>query len=763
MRALFFAAIACGLLSSWLVDQQWLAAGLLLIWLLRVIRLRDRQCLMVTIGCVLSLAIWLNWQNHRFASIVQRPSQVVTSHLAVQPDAITVRGGQYQLIATSPMGKVLVRGQLKSATEKQYLTQFTHRTIWHVQGEVAAIAPPTNPGQFNAPRYYRSQGIARQVTVTAVQRIEIASRRGWLGLLDRLHQWRQQFFLACQRLPPTLSRYATSLLVGIRPTDFQTTMGAVQQLGLLHLFSLSGMHVILLVKFLQWVLLRLHLSQQAIDIWLLGLLPAYLVLGGGADSLRRAVVTAALPIIWQLLTHQSSGALGGWSLALIMGIAHNPLVLSQLGGQLSYGLALLLILMPGLLPWRLAIWIQVISLPVLLVATAQWHLWSLAVNLVVAPIFSWVLLPVTVVGASIGFGSTNVTSVCEWVLVNFQNWLEWVSHWPGLLIIGQPSTLWAWTLSLLSLWLLRTPRRRYYWGLLLAYACFSLSLRFPLHGAVQFIDVGQGDSILIRQPFNRQVSLIDTGGQLHFSRPRWQAEQVQPRSRAETITVNYLHRLGITHLDTVYLSHKDVDHIGDLGELLRLMPVNQVVVPAGMARLAKFQKLLVPARKRPKVVEALAGHTFADGLVAVHPFKPGRAENEDSLVLTGVFGQQRFMFTGDLDRAGERAIVARYPQLRVDVLKLGHHGSKTASDPLALRQLGVHHGILSVGRHNRYGHPNQETLITLAEQHIVTYSTALQGMITYRFVNHRQGRWQTFLKEGDRHQSTTGVKIDSQR
>ncbi|MCG5035581.1 hypothetical protein MAA39_02650 [Lactiplantibacillus plantarum] len=140
MRALFFAAIACGLLSSWLVDQQWLAAGLLLIWLLRVIRLRDRQCLMVTIGCVLSLAIWLNWQNHRFASIVQQPSQVVTSHLAVQPDAITVRGGQYQLIATSPMGKVLVRGQLKSATEKQYLTQFTHRTIWHVQGK----SPPSH-------------------------------------------------------------------------------------------------------------------------------------------------------------------------------------------------------------------------------------------------------------------------------------------------------------------------------------------------------------------------------------------------------------------------------------------------------------------------------------------------------------------------------------------------------------------------------------------------------------------------------------------
>lgn len=111
---------------------------------------------MATIGCVVSMAIWLNWQNHRFTTIVQQPSQVVALDLAVQPDAITVRGGQYQLITTSPMGKLLVRGQLKNAAEKQHLTQLTCRTVWRVQGESAPIAPPTNPGQFNAPRYYRS-------------------------------------------------------------------------------------------------------------------------------------------------------------------------------------------------------------------------------------------------------------------------------------------------------------------------------------------------------------------------------------------------------------------------------------------------------------------------------------------------------------------------------------------------------------------------------------------------------------------------------
>lgn len=226
----------------------------------------------------------------------------------------------------------------------------------------------------------------------------------------------------------------------------------------------------------------------------------------------------------------------------------------------------------------------------------------------------------------------------------------------------------------------------------------------------------------------------------------------------ETVTVNYLHRLGITRIDTVYLSHKDVDHIGDLGALLRLMPVTTVVVPAGMAHLAKFKQLLRPALQAPRVVEALAGQRFRDGLTAVHPFHPGPAENGDSLVLTGVFGGQRLMFTGDLDRAGERAIVAQYPELRVPVLKLGHHGSKTASDPQVLRRLGVRTAILSVGRHNRYGHPNQETLQTLQQQGIQTYSTALQGMISYEFGPGRAGRWQTFLKEGNLYQRSANSK-----
>lgn len=763
MQALFFAAIAIGLLSSWLIGHQWIALVLLGGWLLRVARLRNRGILMITISLTVIMAGWLQHQNVIFERVSRQQPRTVQLAMAVQPDAITVRGGLYQLIGTGLGERLMASGQLSSAAQKRQFQQISTRTTWQVRGTLTPVAPPTNPGQFDAPTYYRSQGILHQLRVTGIRTVRVTQRSGFRGFLDQIHQWRQAFSRACQRLPPTLQLYATSLLIGLRPLNFRPLMAGVQQLGLLHLFSLSGMHVILFIGLLKWLLIRLWLSYETVTACLLVMLPLYLILGGGADSLQRAVITAALPIIWQRLTRQASGALAGWSVALIVGIFQNPLVLMQLGGQLSYGLALLLILVPVRSRWQLAGWVQLISLPALLVATAQWHVLTLLVNVLVAPLFSWLLLPVTLVGVSVGQLVPWVASGCEVILASFQRLIDVVSHLPGLLIIGQPAASWAWLLGLLSLSLIRRPSWRRGRYLLWAYLGMVLSLRFPLRGAVDFIDVGQGDSILIRQPFNRQVSLIDTGGRLRFPTPAWQNDAPPPRARVETVTVNYLHRLGITHLDTVYLSHKDVDHIGDLGTLLQLMPVNRVVVPAGMARLPKFQRLLAPAQTPPKVIEALAGDRFSDGLTARHPFAPGKAENGDSLVLTGVFGGQRFMFTGDLDRAGEQAILTRYPQLRVNVLKLGHHGSKTASDPSVLQRLGVQRGILSVGRHNRYGHPDQQTLSTLKAQQIKTYSTALQGMVSYRFGGGQPSQWQTFLKEGNLYQRTTSSQSDSRR
>lgn len=762
MTALFFAAIAAALLSSWLVADQWVAAGLLGLWLVRAYRTQNRVILMTTLSVTGLMMGWFGWQGQRFQHAQAQMPTMVTTRMVVAPDDVRVRGDQLQLLGTvAGKGRVIAYGRIARPADQHQLQTVTTTTEWRVQGMLGPVAPPTNPGQFDAPKYYRGQGVLYQLQLADHYQWAPLKVTGWQWPAAQLHRYRKQFALACERLPPTLRRYALSLLIGMRPADFQTEMAPVRELGLLHLFSLSGMHVILLISMLRWGLIRLHLSEQATTNWLLGLLPAYLILGGGAASLQRAVLTAGLPLVWQRLSHQRHSALSGWSAALLIGLITDPGVLGQLGGQLSYGLALLLLLVPHRSPWQLALNVQLVSLPLLLIATAQWHVLSLFINVLIAPLFGAIIFPATIGGTVFGLINPAVTPPIEWLLSHFQAGLVAVGQLPGLLTVGQPNAVWGWGLGLLTLWTLRRPSWRRYQSLLLAYFALAITLHYPLRGAVHFIDVGQGDSILIRRPFNRQVSLIDTGGQLKFPQPAWKQTDQYRRPRVESITVNYLHRLGITQLDRVYLTHKDVDHMGDFGALLRLMRVKQVVVPAGMAHLPKFQRLLNVVRRPPQVVEALAGQRFADGLTVRHPFKPGAAENADSLAVSGQFGRRTFMFTGDLDRPGERAIMKQFPDLRVSVLKLGHHGSRTASDPGVLQQLGVQIGILSVGRHNRYGHPNASTLETLRQQQIWTYSTAQQGMITYWYGGGRPERWQTFLKEGNLYQRSAGLENHS--
>ena len=130
----------------------------------------------------------------------------------------------------------------------------------------------------------------------------------------------------------------------------------------------------------------------------------------------------------------------------------------------------------------------------------------------------------------------------------------------------------------------------------------------------------------------------------------------------------------------------------------------------------------------------------------LHPFHSGIGENGDSMVLTCWLGKKRWLFTGDLDRQGERDIIEQYPSLKVDVLKLGHHGSKTASDPKVLKQVSPKLGIISAGRDNRYGHPNEETLQTLKKQGIPYFNTQTDGMISYVFEGNHIGKWHTFLR-----------------
>lgn len=219
------------------------------------------------------------------------------------------------------------------------------------------------------------------------------------------------------------------------------------------------------------------------------------------------------------------------------------------------------------------------------------------------------------------------------------------------------------------------------------------------------------------------------------------------RDYATRTSINYLKSCGVSKIDTIYLSHHDLDHIGYLTSILQNFRVKQIVVPKGMEKQHSLIRLIpVNCQQVPQILPVVAGNKLPySKLRVLHPFDEGEGKNEDSMVLIGIFGQLKFMFMGDLDRQGERNVIHRNPDLRVDVLKLGHHGSKTSSDSQFIRQLLPQIGIISAGRQNRYGHPNQETLITLRKNNVKSVSTQKYGMIRYRYYGNNY-HWQTKLK-----------------
>jgi len=233
---------------------------------------------------------------------------------------------------------------------------------------------------------------------------------------------------------------------------------------------------------------------------------------------------------------------------------------------------------------------------------------------------------------------------------------------------------------------------------------------------VHFIDVGQGDSILIESPSGRIV-LIDGG----------------PRTAGEKV-VSYLKKAGISAIDIVIGTHPHEDHIGGLIEVLRNFPVREVIDPGVVHTTKTFEDYLtiIDQRNIP-FTEGRAGMSRDLGAGAVmqilHPSSPSSSHlNDASIVARVVYGQMSFLFTGDAEEKSEFEMLARSNiQLNSTVLKVGHHGSRTSTSQAFLDAVNPNHAVIMCGKDNRYGHPHQEVLSRLAAAGVQVLRTDIHG------------------------------------
>ncbi|HKE05829.1 MAG TPA: ComEC/Rec2 family competence protein [Blastocatellia bacterium] len=258
--------------------------------------------------------------------------------------------------------------------------------------------------------------------------------------------------------------------------------------------------------------------------------------------------------------------------------------------------------------------------------------------------------------------------------------------------------------------------------------------------SVTFLDVGQGDAMLISFPRGR-LMLLDSGGRIGFDSRggHEENEEVFVEDRigvGEAAVAPYLWRRGIKRLDWIAASHGDADHVEGFGEIVRGFEIGGAlkgVSKRGYSSQGAFDRASLSANaplrslKRGDVIDV-------DGarVEVLSPFadQPPMSDNNESLVLRITLGNRSFLLTGDIEKEAEARLVKSKTDLRADVLKVAHHGSKTSSTIEFVERAQPQHAVISVAEHSPFGHPHAEALARLQTTKARIWRTSECGAIT---------------------------------
>lgn len=610
----------------------------------------------------------------------------------------------------------------------------------------------------------RAAGFAGYVSVDTIVVASPPSYRAHPLLTTRGRTERQLHRLMGRHGP-----LADALLLGRRETLNRELGDRFAKTGLVHLLAISGGHVALIGAVFLLIGRMLRIPRRRVAWLTIGLVFAYLAVIGAPPSATRSGIMLALALVATVL-QRPSATLPIVAAAALAILAVEPMAALDIGFQLSFAGVLGILLLRGAMMRRVpAAWIRnpaarwlvestVVSLaafvttaPVVAHHFGQVAPVSIAANLPAIPLTSLALIGIGAAAAIEPVAPPLARLVADGagLALDLLNGVVDVAlRVPGGHAAVARPQWWLWAAAglvfLLVLDAAGRMRGRVRWAVagMSAAAAFLL---LPLAGTaadggleIAFIDVGQGDAVALRTPAGRWL-LVDAG------------ERDDGWDAGERRVLPYLRARGARRIEALVLTHPHADHVGGAAAVMRGMEVERVIEPGLPLGSPVYLETLRAAEERGVDWAAARQDRLLqiDGVEllflwpAVDVLDAPADPNDISAVIRVRYAGFSALLTGDAPAWVEARLVARYgPELRADVLKAGHHGSRTASSGAFLDAVRPELVVVSAGVRNDYGHPHREVLARLAARGIDVARTDEDGTVRVR-VEPGGAEWRT--------------------
>ena len=576
-----------------------------------------------------------------------------------------------------------------------------------------------------------------------------------------------------------------NLLSGILIGDKEGIEKEVQEnfrdSNLSHMLAVSGAHVSYVILGITYALKKVKVNKLWSNMITIVTLCCFIFLTGASPSVIRACIMAIYIIIGHMM-HRKTKLISSVSLSLLIILILNPYKLFDIGLQLSYGGTIGIILFSGVLAKKaklnnllegfvnklkyrvkqlivVCVSANLIIFPIIAAHYSTMSLTFVISNICAGPILG-VIIILGFITIFVSFISIDIAKPFALILNIFIQILMYItkicSSLPfSKIYIKTPSLsqIIIYYMILIFIYyickirkkkrrlihrkLLRTVQNKkvqklFIIVIILIFTSMQILKCLPSDLTIYFIDVGQGDSTLIVTP-NHKTILIDGGGTEFESDFDIGKQTLLPEILGQ----------GITKIDYLLISHFDSDHVGGLLTVLESLKVKNAIISRQIKESENYKKFLkiVKDKKINVMIVKKDDEICIEKNLKIDVLWPQREQitdnvlNNNSIVAKVIYNNFSILFTGDIEKVAEENIIREYKDtnsLTSNIIKIAHHGSKTSSTEGFLNLVNPKIALIGVGRDNKFGHPNEETIQRLKNMKVKIYRTDEMGEITIK-------------------------------